>query len=80
MNDGFKNVVDTEAAFGADRERVVRVNLTSPAWLCRAAIPHMQAAGHGSIINVSSVEGLDIREEEKRRIFEGTALTILNNV
>ena len=29
---------------------------------------------------VSSVEGLDIREEEKRRIFEGTALTILNNV
>ncbi len=30
------------------------VNLTSPAWLMRAAIPHMTAAGHGSIINVSS--------------------------
>ena len=35
-------------------ERVLRVNLTSPAWLCRAAIPHMRAAGHGSIVNVSS--------------------------
>jgi len=35
-------------------ERVLRVNLTSAAWLCRAAIPHMQAAGHGSIVNVSS--------------------------
>lgn len=35
-------------------ERVLRVNLTSVAWLCRAAIPHMQAAGHGSIVNVSS--------------------------
>jgi predicted TIM-barrel fold metal-dependent hydrolase len=29
---------------------------------------------------VSSIEGLDIPEEEKRRIFEGTALSILNNV
>jgi aminocarboxymuconate-semialdehyde decarboxylase len=29
---------------------------------------------------VSSIEGLDIPEDEKRRIFEGTALAILNNV
>jgi NAD(P)-dependent dehydrogenase (short-subunit alcohol dehydrogenase family) len=35
-------------------ERVLRVNLTAPALLCRAAIPHMLAAGHGSIVNVSS--------------------------
>lgn len=35
-------------------EKILRVNLTSPAWLCRAAIPHMLAAGHGSIVNVSS--------------------------
>jgi 3-oxoacyl-[acyl-carrier protein] reductase len=35
-------------------ERVLRVNLTSVAWLCRAALPHLLAAGHGSIVNVSS--------------------------
>lgn len=35
-------------------EHVLRVNLTSVAWLCRAAIPHMLRAGHGSIVNVSS--------------------------
>jgi NAD(P)-dependent dehydrogenase (short-subunit alcohol dehydrogenase family) len=35
-------------------ERLLRVNLTSPAWLCRAAIPHMLRAGRGSIVNVSS--------------------------
>src|SRR6266550_1271364 len=29
---------------------------------------------------VTSIEGLDIPEEEKRRIFEGTAMSILNNV
>jgi NAD(P)-dependent dehydrogenase (short-subunit alcohol dehydrogenase family) len=32
----------------------LRINLTAPMVLCRAALPHMLAAGHGSIINVSS--------------------------
>ncbi len=35
-------------------EQVLRTNLTAVAWLCRAAIPHMLRAGHGSIVNVSS--------------------------
>jgi NAD(P)-dependent dehydrogenase (short-subunit alcohol dehydrogenase family) len=38
-------------------EAIVRVNLTAPMWLCRAAIPHMIEAGHGSIVNVSSRQG-----------------------
>ncbi len=32
----------------------LRVNLTAPMWLARAAIPHMIEAGHGSIVNISS--------------------------
>ncbi len=35
-------------------EAALRVNLSAPMWLCRAAIPQMRAAKHGSIINVSS--------------------------
>lgn len=35
-------------------ERTLLVNLTAPMWLARAAIPHMRAAGHGAIVNVSS--------------------------
>jgi 3-oxoacyl-[acyl-carrier protein] reductase len=35
-------------------ESALRMNATAPMWLCRAAIPHMISAGHGSIINVSS--------------------------
>src|SRR5437764_9119815 len=35
-------------------ERIVRVDLTAPMWLCRAVIPHLRGAGHGSIINISS--------------------------
>lgn len=32
----------------------LRVNLTAPMWLCRAAIPHLQRGGHGAIVNISS--------------------------
>jgi NAD(P)-dependent dehydrogenase (short-subunit alcohol dehydrogenase family) len=37
-----------------DWEAAFRVNVTAPMWLCRAALPHFRAAGHGSIVNVSS--------------------------
>jgi NAD(P)-dependent dehydrogenase (short-subunit alcohol dehydrogenase family) len=35
-------------------EASLRVNLTAPMLLCRAAIPHMVEAGHGAIVNISS--------------------------
>jgi NAD(P)-dependent dehydrogenase (short-subunit alcohol dehydrogenase family) len=44
-------VRDMDTAFW---EAALRVNLSAPMWLCRAALPHMTAAGHGSIINISS--------------------------
>lgn len=61
---GLTVLVNNAAAAGGYRpfdtldtaqwEAILRVNLTAPAWLCRAAIPHMLRAGHGSIVNVSS--------------------------
>jgi NAD(P)-dependent dehydrogenase (short-subunit alcohol dehydrogenase family) len=52
-------VAEVERAAVADQstavwEEAFRVNVTAPMWLCRAAIPHLRAAGHGSIVNVSS--------------------------
>jgi NAD(P)-dependent dehydrogenase (short-subunit alcohol dehydrogenase family) len=35
-------------------ERTMLVNVTAPMWLCRSAIPHMIAAGHGSIVMINS--------------------------
>jgi NAD(P)-dependent dehydrogenase (short-subunit alcohol dehydrogenase family) len=35
-------------------ERILRVDVTAPMWLCRGAIAPMRAAGHGSIVNISS--------------------------
>ena len=33
---------------------ILEVDLLAPARLCRAALPHLRASGHGSIINISS--------------------------
>jgi len=43
---------------GPTWERVLRVNTIAPALLCKHAIPHMIAAGGGSIINVASGRGV----------------------
>ena len=33
---------------------ILQVDLLAPARLCRAAMPHLRASGHGSIVNISS--------------------------
>ncbi|MFE1960273.1 SDR family NAD(P)-dependent oxidoreductase [Streptomyces sp. NPDC059479] len=55
-------VMDRMSAVGetddAEWQRTLRVNLTAPFLLTRAALPHMLAAGHGSIIFTASEAGL----------------------
>ncbi|MGI9047770.1 MAG: SDR family oxidoreductase [Rubrobacteraceae bacterium] len=38
-------------------DRTLAVNLRAPFLLCKAAFPYMREAGHGTIVNVSSVAG-----------------------
>lgn len=38
--------------------RTLAVNLTGPMLMCRAAMPHLRAAGGGSIVNIASGAGL----------------------
>lgn len=38
----------------ASWDAVLRVDLTAPMWLARAALPHLRRAGHGAIVNISS--------------------------
>src|SRR5205823_14018309 len=43
------------ADLGDERWRaILDVDLLAPARLCRAAMPHLRACGHGSIVNISS--------------------------
>lgn len=62
VNNAVAGVVDGGDSAVADMgtaawEATLRVNVTAPMWLSRAAIGHMRAAGHGSIINISSRQG-----------------------
>ncbi|MCO1581642.1 SDR family NAD(P)-dependent oxidoreductase [Crossiella sp. SN42] len=55
-------IMDTMSAAAdvsaAEWERVLRVNLTAPFLLTRAALPHMLAKGKGAIVNTASEAGL----------------------
>lgn len=42
----------------ADWMHVMSVNLNGPMLVCRAALPHLRAAGGGSIVNIASAAGL----------------------
>ena len=62
VNNAVASVVDGHDSAVADLDTAVweatlRLNVSAPMWLCRAAIPHLRAAGHGSIINISSRQG-----------------------
>ncbi|TAK36269.1 MAG: SDR family oxidoreductase [Chloroflexota bacterium] len=52
--DGFKMAGEVTDSIW---ERVIAVNLTGPMMLCRAALPIMQRARRGVIINTSSIAG-----------------------
>lgn len=57
-NAGIANAGPIEHYSRAKWDAVIAVNLTGVFLGCQAVVPSMKAAGRGSIINMSSVEGL----------------------
>nr|WP_206686919.1 MULTISPECIES: glucose 1-dehydrogenase [Microbacterium] len=57
-NAGIVNAAPIEHLSTAKWDTVIAVNLTGTFFGCRAVVPVMKAAGGGSIINISSVEGI----------------------
>jgi meso-butanediol dehydrogenase/(S,S)-butanediol dehydrogenase/diacetyl reductase len=54
--EGIGSVIDIDQA---EWERVIGVNLTGTFLVCKHVLPAMVAAGRGSVVNLSSVEGLE---------------------
>jgi meso-butanediol dehydrogenase / (S,S)-butanediol dehydrogenase / diacetyl reductase len=54
--EGIGTVIDIDRA---EWERVIGVNLTGTFLVCKHVLPIMVAAGRGSVVNLSSVEGLE---------------------
>ena len=57
-NAGIANAAPIEHLTTAKWDAVIAVNLTGTFFGCRAVVPTMKAQGRGSIINISSVEGM----------------------
>lgn len=56
-NAGMMQEANVEAMSLADWDRTIRVNLTAPFLLIKAALPHLRRV-QGSIVNIGSIEGL----------------------
>ncbi|MFK4804692.1 glucose 1-dehydrogenase [Microbacterium sp. ZW CA_36] len=57
-NAGIANAAPIEHLTTEKWNAVIAVNLTGVFFGCRTVVPIMKAQGHGSIINISSVEGM----------------------
>ena len=57
-NAGIANAAPIEHLSTEKWDTVIAVNLTGTFFGCRAVVPTMKAQGRGSIINISSVEGM----------------------
>jgi meso-butanediol dehydrogenase/(S,S)-butanediol dehydrogenase/diacetyl reductase len=62
-NAGFMFEKSLEQMEIDDWNRMLAVNLTAPAFLSRALLPLLRAAGSASIINIGSIEGLAANPE-----------------
>jgi 3-oxoacyl-[acyl-carrier protein] reductase len=49
---------DLDGLSAEDFQRIYGVNVIGPFQMTRAVAPHMKAAGHGAIVNISSVAGV----------------------
>lgn len=56
-NAGVAVAAATELTAPADWRWIVSINLLGVAWGCRAAVPHLRAAGTGLVLNVASAAG-----------------------
>lgn len=54
----FVNHADLDGLDADDFHRIYAVNVIGPFQMTRAVTPHMKAAGHGAIVNVSSIAGV----------------------
>ena len=57
-NAGILNIGTVEGFEMAEWHRILDINLTGVFLGIRAVVPAMKKAGHGSIINISSIEGM----------------------
>ncbi|MEM8854025.1 MAG: SDR family NAD(P)-dependent oxidoreductase [Pseudomonadota bacterium] len=62
-NAGTSNTFSIEAGDEADLDALWSINIKGPLFLTRICLPHLKAAGSGRIVNVSSLSGKRVRND-----------------
>ncbi|MEY8827178.1 SDR family NAD(P)-dependent oxidoreductase [Sedimentitalea sp. XS_ASV28] len=62
-NAGTSNSFSIEAGDEADLDALWAINVKGPLFLTRLCLPHLKAAGSGRIINIASLSGKRVRNE-----------------
>lgn len=62
-NAGTSNSFSIEAGDEADLDALWTINVKGPLFLTRICLPHLKSAGSGRIINVASLSGKRVRNE-----------------
>lgn len=62
-NAGTSNTFSIEDGDEADLDALWTINVKGPLFLTRACLPHLKAAGSGRIVNVASLSGKRVRNE-----------------
>ncbi|XWN32056.1 MAG: SDR family NAD(P)-dependent oxidoreductase [Devosia sp.] len=62
-NAGTSNTFSVEAGDEADLDALWTINIKGPLFLTRICLPHLKAAGSGRIVNVSSLSGKRVRND-----------------
>jgi NAD(P)-dependent dehydrogenase (short-subunit alcohol dehydrogenase family) len=62
-NAGISNGFSIEAGEEADLDRIIAVNVKAPLFLTRLCLPHLRASGTGRIVNIGSLSGKRVRND-----------------
>ncbi|MDU9005591.1 SDR family NAD(P)-dependent oxidoreductase [Sedimentitalea todarodis] len=62
-NAGTSNTFSIEAGDEADLDALWTINVKGPLFLTRICLPHLKAAGSGRIVNVASLSGKRVRND-----------------
>lgn len=62
-NAGTSTAFSIEEGDEADLDRLITINLKGPLFLTRLALPHLKRAGSGRIVNISSLSGKRVKND-----------------
>jgi NAD(P)-dependent dehydrogenase (short-subunit alcohol dehydrogenase family) len=78
-NVGISNRFSIEEGDEADLDRIIAVNVKAPLFLTRLCLPHLRKSGSGRIVNIGSLSGKRVRNDNIAYAMSKFALMALSH-